>query len=125
MVTPQQLYALRTAAAFTPFRLLLTGGESVDVETQNCFVVGRRSVFVGLRRPGATDEFWDRWTFVDYSRIIGMEPMPSADHAFVIGFCPMSCLISFPTSSSNSHKRSRASTSRSGGSGHCSRTTEP
>ncbi len=62
---------------FAPFRLFLTDGTTFDVRHPELFMLGRRSVIVGLAaEPNQTH--YDRWTTVDLFHIMRTEPLPAS-----------------------------------------------
>ena len=62
---------------FMPFRLYLTDGTSFEVRHPELFMLGRRSVVVGLtRKPDQT--YYDRATTVDLLHIMRTEPLEAA-----------------------------------------------
>ncbi len=59
---------------FIPFRLYLTDGMSFDVRHPELFMLGRRSVLIGLAADPA-QKFYDRSTMVDLLHIMRTEPL--------------------------------------------------
>lgn len=60
---------------FVPFRIYLTDGGTFDIRHPELFMLGRRSVNIGIARlPDQT--FYDRWTVVDLMHIVRIENLP-------------------------------------------------
>ncbi len=73
MFTLGDMVTLLHAQPFTPFRLHLSDGGSVEVRSREVVSVGRRFALVGLLDPGATDTFFDRWAVVWYMHVTRVE----------------------------------------------------
>jgi len=59
---------------FRPFRVHLTDGSSLEVRHPDMFMIGRRSVTIGLAAD-PMQTFYDRATMVDLLHIMGTEPL--------------------------------------------------
>jgi hypothetical protein len=62
---------------FEPFRLYLTDGTTFDIRHPELFMLGRRSVIIGLAAK-PEQKHYDRWTTVDLFHIMRTEPLPPA-----------------------------------------------
>ena len=62
-------------APFTPFLLFISGGATFDVRHPELCVPGIHSAFIGFPAQGQSELAYDRWTIVDHSHIIRLEPL--------------------------------------------------
>src|SRR5207244_7534253 len=76
-MTFADLHEIVTHGPFVRFRLFLTDGSSFEIRQPELFMLGRRSVVVGIARsPDQT--FYDRSTTVDLLHIMRTEPLEAA-----------------------------------------------
>lgn len=83
MFTAEQLLVLLRTRPFVPFRLHLSGGETVDIISPEMALPGRRFVVVGILDPKRNDSLSDRWKIVYYmhvtqTELLGPGPPPFA-----------------------------------------------
>ncbi len=74
-MTFDDLKAQLDARPFAPFRLYLTDGTTFEVRHPELFMLGRRSVLIGLA-ANPEQKHYDRWTTVDLFHIMRTEPLP-------------------------------------------------
>lgn len=71
---PHELLDWLNANPFTPFRLHLTDGRTVDIVGPNQMLPGRQSAVIGI--PLAEDpRFYDRHTTVSLLHVASIEPI--------------------------------------------------
>lgn len=70
----EDLRAMTRRQPFTPFRVILSTGETFDVWRQDGHVLSKRHLIVGLPgETGGTD--YDRTTMIDLIHIVRTEPL--------------------------------------------------
>jgi hypothetical protein len=81
MFTVVDMHALIKANPFTPFRLHLLDGSTVDVLSKDVVLAARWNAVIGLLEPDATVPIFDRFTIVGYSHVGRVELLPAGSAA--------------------------------------------
>ena len=76
-MTHEELYDAARRQPFSPFRLVLTTGETFDIRHPDLIMVGRRSAVVGVTNNPA-HPVYDRSIRVDLLHVVAIEELPVA-----------------------------------------------
>lgn len=75
-MTAEDLHKTIRRATFQPFRIFRTDGTTFDIRHPELFMLGRRSVIVGITaKPNPT--YYDTDTNIDLMHIIRTEDLPA------------------------------------------------
>jgi len=80
MFTRNDMLRLLRAQPFTPFRLHLSDGSTVDVRHSEVVNPGRRVAHIGITDPDNPEAVWDDWIIVYYmhiTKVDSLKPGPS------------------------------------------------
>lgn len=82
MFTRDDMLNLLATRPFTPFRLHMSDGKTVEVVSPELVLPGRRFAVVGLLDPDANDLGFDRWTTVFYLHVARHEMLATGAPPF-------------------------------------------
>ena len=75
---PEELWKLRSAEPFQPFRLTLIGGRTVDVPHRELMLVGRTALTIGLLDRESGEPIYDRLVTIALSNIEQVDMLAQA-----------------------------------------------